>query len=229
LDLDDIREAVLAWFERSMVRARSWSLSAFVETFVEHPLMVQLARRLVFAASTGEGMRCFRICEDGTFSDDADQSLELDSGVRIRLAHPFGWTGEQLGNWRQIFEDYRILQPFPQLYRSTHILTEDERRGCEFKRFEGRLVGFAKITKLLGAKGWLRDAKGLLKLVGDGQCVLVQALEPTLDLRKPVTLGAARYVKAVDRDIPLQFDQLDEVEASELVSDLEWVSAESAS
>ncbi|MFG2003668.1 DUF4132 domain-containing protein [Spirillospora sp. NPDC048911] len=57
--------------------------------------------------------------------------------------------------WAEVFDDYEIVQPFPQLSRPTYVLTEDERAGTELERFHdvtvaiGRLIGMER-------RGWHR-------------------------------------------------------------------------
>jgi hypothetical protein len=43
--------------------------------------------------------------------------LILPDDAPIKLLHPAGCSDAVLASWRQILNDYRILQPFPQLSR----------------------------------------------------------------------------------------------------------------
>ncbi len=55
--------------------------------------------------------------------------------------------------WAELFADYEILEPFPQLGRPIHRLTPAEQAGALVTRFEGTLVPAAKLTALL-EHGW---------------------------------------------------------------------------
>jgi hypothetical protein len=117
--------------------------------------MRHLARRMIWLAQTGERRIGFRIAEDGTFSDGADETVQVPAGAVIRLAHPIDLTSEELLSWAQILADYEILQPFPQLSRPVMTLTEDELSTGRLRRFEGAVVPPGSILGLT-KRGWVR-------------------------------------------------------------------------
>ncbi|MDH6624661.1 putative DNA-binding WGR domain protein [Streptomyces sp. LBL] len=157
--------------EGAMVAGRSWTTGEFRELFVSHPLLWHLVRRLVWlcvpagaseralygtpAISGAGALTAFRVAEDRTFADVRDAEFTLPEDASVRLAHPLH-LGEELTEWEELFADHEILQPFPQLGRAVHRLTDDEAAGDRLERFENITVPTAKLLGL-ERRGWERD------------------------------------------------------------------------
>ncbi|MEU6250304.1 DUF4132 domain-containing protein [Glycomyces sp. NPDC047010] len=101
--------------ERAMADGRTWAVDEFREHLLAHPLLGELARRLVWQADG----TAFRIAEDDTFANAEDDAVELPEGAAIRLAHPV-LLGDALDAWVRQLADYEVLQPFDQLGRPAH-------------------------------------------------------------------------------------------------------------
>ncbi|GAB2584949.1 hypothetical protein GCM10027168_17170 [Streptomyces capparidis] len=224
--------------EQAMLRQRRWSLAEFRTHLADHPLLWHIARRLVWL--TDEGVS-FRIAEDRTLADADDGTLTLPETAVVRVAHPLHLDGT-LEGWAEVFADYELLQPFPQLGRPVHTLTDDERSSTGLTRFQGATVPTVKLRGLErrgwqdgpaldnGIQGWLTKA-----VAPDRWVVL--GLDPgiaigTLDLWPEQTL---RHVWIDDRPDghwtprgALRFAELDPVAASELVADLTDLTAQPA-
>ncbi|MFB9838253.1 DUF4132 domain-containing protein, partial [Actinoallomurus acaciae] len=157
--------------EGAMVSGRSWTTGEFRELFVSHPLLWHLVRRLVWLCVPAGASRralcatpaiggvgavtAFRVAEDRTFADVRDEEFTLPEDASVRLAHPLH-LGEELAEWGELFADHEILQPFPQLGRAVHRLTDDEAAGDRLERFENITVPTAKLLGL-ERRGWERD------------------------------------------------------------------------
>ncbi|THV30701.1 DUF4132 domain-containing protein [Glycomyces paridis] len=145
----------VARLELAMTAARSWTVEEFRTCFAEHPLVKHLARRLVWTAETGAERVDFRIAEDGTYSDAAEDEAALPESATIRLAHPIRMSAEDLAAWSQILADYEILQPFEQLTRPVMAFTKDELATGHLARFEGAEVEVGRVLGLT-KRGWQR-------------------------------------------------------------------------
>ncbi|MEU5989269.1 DUF4132 domain-containing protein [Spirillospora sp. NPDC047418] len=152
-DVRTVATDQLTRFEAAMVAGRRWPVAEFREFLVGHPLVGHLVRRLVWLAEDGPA---FRVAEDGTFADAADDTVALPETARVGIAHPVHMGGD-VKAWSEVFADYEILQPFEQLGRPVHALTGEERRTGRLIRFEGLT---APIGDLLGLvrRGWERGA-----------------------------------------------------------------------
>ncbi|SNY70500.1 DUF4132 domain-containing protein [Paractinoplanes atraurantiacus] len=113
-----------------------------------HPILGPLARRLLWA----EPGRRLRIAEDGSFADVHDATARVDDDAVLRIVHPAELEPAELADWRQIFADYEILQPFPQLNRPFVALTEEQRAATSLPGFGPVATG--AVVGLLN-RGWL--------------------------------------------------------------------------
>lgn len=223
-------------FERAMVNGRRWTAEEQRTLFVDHPLMRHLTRRLVWATFDAEDRPTgsFRVAEDQTLADATDDELTVAGDAVVGIAHPLH-LGETLGAWSDVFADYEILQPFPQLGREVLALTAEERSARLLHRFAGAKVYTGKILGL-SYRGWQRGSPQdagvsnvTYKPVRDGRAVVVdldpgiiagEAMEWPEQTITGVWLndGPADYG---NRQGNLPFGVLDEITASEMLRDIE--------
>ncbi|MFI0356299.1 DUF4132 domain-containing protein [Actinomadura sp. 9N407] len=210
--------------EKAMVTGRGWTAEEFTTLFVGHPLMWHIARRLIWATETAT----FRVAEDRTLAGVDDDALTLPAGARVTLPHPLQ-LGEQTKAWSDVLADYEILQPFAQLGRTVHTLTEEERGSERLARFENVTVHFGRIMGL-ASRGWELGEKedggfrrqAVLQAAEDrfleidispGIRVIAPDEFPDQEIRR-VVLGERRY------GYGLTFGALTPVAASEVLAEL---------
>jgi hypothetical protein len=222
-----------------MTTGRRWTPGEFRAFFVRHPLVWHIARRLVWLAEHGGETTAFRLAEDRTFAGVTDTAVALPDGAAVGIAHPLH-LGDALDGWSAIFADYEITQPFPQLGRAVHALTEEEAAGGRLARFEGVTVPFGNVLGL-ERRGWQRgpvDSDGgigcMVRPVAERRYVVV-TLETGLyagDVRasgdqtfEAVWIGAdsapEHFSHLSGGAGPHRFAELDPVTASEVIADLE--------
>jgi hypothetical protein len=214
--------------EAAMVAGRQWPVSEFSTLLVGHPLVWHIVRRLVWITSAGVA---FRVAEDRTFADVSDDAYMLSQDALVSVAHPLHFDVEA---WAEVFADYEILQPFPQLGRPTYAFTADEAEATELKRFDGVTI---QVGKLLGLtkRGWRRGEpqdngaeRWLLRPVPDGGAVVLNA-DPgitvgTVDMfpeqrLEHIWLSNHRH-GAWHPEGGRRFGELDPVTASEVLAEL---------
>jgi hypothetical protein len=168
--------------EAAMVTRRRWTLAEFQNVFVAHPLTWHITRRLVWVAEDGDLKTAFRIAEDRSLAGVTDGALNLPGTATIHIAHPVDLAAD-LPAWSETFADYEILQPFPQLGRTTHALTEDERASGRLQRFEERTMPIRGALRLI-RRGWERgqdrddDVTRWISREMAAGCHLVVGLDP---------------------------------------------------
>ncbi|MGW5344018.1 DUF4132 domain-containing protein [Streptomyces sp. NPDC004050] len=226
--------------EAAMVDGRTWTAQEFRTLFAEHPLVWHLARRLVWRAVDGDSAVEFRIAEDRTLADADDEAFTLGADAVVSLPHPLRLGADATAAWSELFADYEIVQPFPQLGRVVYALTEEEAAGHRLTRFEGVTV---PVGRLLGLtkRGWERGApldngveRWISRRLGKN-CHLViapdegiavgmvdtypdQQLETVWLAKRPSDYWPARHQV-------LTFAELDPVLASEVLADLTELTA----
>ncbi|WP_306365524.1 DUF4132 domain-containing protein [Nocardia sp. CC227C] len=171
-------------FEQAMVRGRRWTAAEHRRLFVEHPLLSHPTRRLVWATFDTEGAvtGSFRLAEDRSYADADDNPVTLADDILVGIAHPVH-LGEELAAWGELFADYEILQPFPQLQREVHVLGPEQAASCELPGWHhatvptGRVLGLSRF-------GWERGEPmdggvscDMFRDVGDNLLVVID-LDP---------------------------------------------------
>ncbi len=115
--------------ERAMVAERRITLDELRTLFIAHPLRITLTRRLVWANyRDGQVVDSFRIAEDNSFVDVADNTVDLAEDLGVGIAHPLHLGAEVTAAWAGVLADHQLRQPFPQIDREVvhgepHLLT----------------------------------------------------------------------------------------------------------
>lgn len=145
--------------EQAMVLGRRWSPQDWETLLVRHPLMVNLARSLVWGAYDAEAglLATFRLAEDGSYADAEDEAWTPGSDVAsLGIPHPLHLPEEARAPWGERLSDYEIVQPFPQIGRPVYQVDTAETGQVEATRFTGiPCLGIALVDGL-ERRGWLR-------------------------------------------------------------------------
>jgi len=226
--------------EMSMCAQRRFEGSSFVELFVEHPLVFHIVRRLVWAVYGADGTTItstFRVAEDRTFADDNDDAFELPAGCKVGIPHTLELTDAVAGKWSQIFGDYELVQPFPQLGRPSHLPDADQKKSTLLETVKNITV---KTGKVLGleTRRWRRGSPqdgGVVcwmeKHLPDGRLIMLDlepgiytgmiAESPEQKLGAAILVGSERGYWGNSTKGDQAFGTLDAITFSELVRDLE--------
>jgi hypothetical protein len=235
--------------EVAMCSRRRWDREVFDRFLAGHPLVRHLVQRLVWGvyeiddvenAQGGRLLQCFRVAEDGSFSDADDSTIELPQGERIRLGlpHALELPSEISAAFAQVLADYELLQPFAQLGRESFTLTDAERATTELARWKNKVVPTGRVLGLVN-KGWRRgEAQD-----GGGIWYFTKPLSRTivieLSFEPGIIVGlVSEYPEQTLHDLHVgipaswggmqdakPFSTLDAIAASELIRDMEALCA----
>jgi hypothetical protein len=139
-DLRTIAGQEIKRLELAMVNRRSWTPEEFRALFVDHPLLGHIVRRLVWITDSGTA---FRVDEGRAYAGVDDDRFTPAPDARISIAHPV-LLGDDVETWAELLADYEILQPFEQLGRPVHRLTDEERAAHRLARVEGLVLPYGK-------------------------------------------------------------------------------------
>jgi hypothetical protein len=148
----------IARLELAMVGQRRWTAQEFRQYFVAHPLLRHIVSHLVWATFDTDGAveTAFRVAEDLSFADVSDDEYKLADDELVGIVHPLH-LGATLAAWSEVFADYEILQPFPQLGRPVFVFTDEEKASQELTRFAGIDMPIGKVLGM-ERRGWRRGA-----------------------------------------------------------------------
>ncbi|MDX8140677.1 DUF4132 domain-containing protein [Lentzea sp. BCCO 10_0061] len=231
-DVRTIASDQIQRLERAMVDQRRWSAEEFLTVLAAHPLLWHLVRRLVWITDEGTS---FRLAEDRTLADEHDDEFTLSESTAVRVAHAVDLR-EASAAWGEVFADYEILQPFPQLGRPVHLLgaagdlLPRAKKYCDTPYPIGKILGLTK-------KGWVRGTPQdagvecwITRPFPDGGA-LVARLEPgiavgAMDVFPEVGFSDMWFSRnghgawSAPADAPATYE-IDPITVSELLSELE--------
>ena len=151
--------------EQALMTARVWQRTDFERLFTQHPLLRELGRRLLWTTvpAAGEAPLRFRLSEEFTPVDVADQPLALPADARLTLAHPIELDEDERRAWSQVFADYELAAPFAQLGREVlHLRADPAGRAADLAAqclAPGRTIATGALLGLL-QQGWQREGDG---------------------------------------------------------------------
>nr|GID81377.1 hypothetical protein Ade03nite_03010 [Actinoplanes derwentensis] len=232
--------------EQAMVTGRRWTGAEFRALFAGHPLLWHIVRRLVWARFDDGGggvggtvTGSLRIAEDRTLATVDDEPATLGDDEIVGIAHSLQLDPVAAAGWAEVFADYEILQPFPQLGRATFTLTPAEADGARLRRFEGVQVPTTKLLAL-ERRGWRRESPQ----DGGVQSVIEKTIAPgrvvAIHIEPGVSVGEVTYFPDQKLESVVLYDgagswwrdkgeltlnSLDPVAVSEIIRDLTEVTA----
>lgn len=241
----DVAKTQVTRLEQALVTQRRWTKEDFERLLVQHPLMTNLVRLLVWGVyASGKLVATFRVAEDRTYTSARDEEFELEPEAVIGLPHPLQMGEADKNSWGELFGDYEILSPFAQLTRPTQKLTADELPGKSIERHTGAQLEPVVFGSVLQSRGWMRGA------VGDGGSILehikyfpssdmTAVLSHTplivgyLDIGEKIQPEKLCFVRGYSRGdwghmddgrkVPLA--QIDDVVISEVLTDLDYLAS----
>lgn len=138
---------------------RKWTQSAWLNLFVENPIMHKFAIGLIWGIYEDlKLIDTFRYMEDGTFSTKDEDEFQFPENSSIGLVHPLELSKEDMELWKKQLSDYEIDQPIKQLDREVFKITEKEKEMKYLDRFGGKIVNGLSLAGKIMSYGWYRGS-----------------------------------------------------------------------
>ncbi len=152
--------AQAARLDKALLDERVWTLCVWRERYAGHPVLGNLARRLIWTIG---GVAALPVGEG--FKDVAGQAIEgLADEAEVKLWHPISAALEEVMRWRDALETRGLMQPFKQAHREVYLLTDAERAtGTYSNRFAAHILKQHQFNSLCVLRGW----KNTLRLMVD--------------------------------------------------------------
>lgn len=235
-----IRVTTTRRLEQRMVSGRRLAPHELRRYFAEHPLIGELAERVVWATYDGQNVvATFRVVrgEAGVRAqalDASGQAVLIEAGASIGVLHPAELAEsarkKTLAAWKSAFESAKTQPLFEQIDRPVFELKEPE-GGTNLGRFKMRRVDYRRLRDVLvTARGWhprgatMRWEREDDDGEGHGPTQWERGFErdgvhvfATLD----ETRRSMTSVRALRQDAEVRFDELHAVTVSEVLYDLE--------
>ncbi|MDH3230046.1 MAG: DUF4132 domain-containing protein [Alphaproteobacteria bacterium] len=142
--------------ESLYLRDRSWPTAQWRERYLEHPLLANMTRRLIWTFG-GTAM----VPAGGRFVDVDGAAVEPPQAETVSLWHPIGVAAEEVLAWRRRLAALEITQPFKQAHREIYVLTDAERETRTYSnRFAAHILRQHQFSALCRERGWRYTLQG---------------------------------------------------------------------
>lgn len=148
--------------EEAMITGRRWKVTDFKEVILEHPLMINFAKRLVWGVfdESQHLVNTFRVSDEGELLDLEDEPVDIDAtSMVVGIAHPVTMGSALAQRWADSLGDYEIFTPFDQVGRSIYTLSE-QMLDEKFEVPTTQMFSSKVLRKVMKREGWRRDASG---------------------------------------------------------------------
>lgn len=140
--------------ERLFLRTSAWQYQDWKNYYQDHPLVSQLARRLIWEFELDDGKHSAAIHNGELVSQD-DRILNVSKCKSVRLWHPATATPAEVLQWRSWLDRHQIVQPFKQAHREVYLLTDAERTTDLYSnRFAAHVLRQHQFQALCDQRGW---------------------------------------------------------------------------
>lgn len=149
----------LARLEQAMVTGRTFSKDIFVDTWGSNALLAHIGRRVVWCLTVNKQPEnkqplYVRLDESNCLVDIDDEPVTWPEGAMLTVLHPLNCSAETCAQWQEIFADYEIESPFPQLARPVFTLPEDEKTLKAVKRYKRTKFPTSRLRTNMERRGW---------------------------------------------------------------------------
>jgi hypothetical protein len=232
-NLKDIEKQLSAHrsrIERLLLTQRALSIETLQTCYLNHPLLSDMSRRLIWQFESGLGM-----WHNGRVISDTEREIDLASHQTARLWHPVFSDVNTIFHWRCWLEDHGIRQPFKQAHREVYLLTDAERQTRTYSnRFGAHILRQHPFAALCEQRGWRYRVMGqwdshntpTLELPQFGLCAQYDVDFPQDESEVSshmvyllIRTGAMRFVDGVNA--PQELESIPTAVFSEVMRDLD--------
>jgi hypothetical protein len=146
--------------ENLMIGGRELTVEQWRTRYLEHPLVGDIARRLVWTVTAG-GATTGVMMLDGKPVDARGAPADVPADARVRLFHPLRASVDETLGWRRLLESRELTQPFKQAHREIYVVTDAELVTATYSnRFAGHVLRQHQLAALCRDRGWTYSLQG---------------------------------------------------------------------
>jgi hypothetical protein len=147
--------------ESLYLQERSWPLAEWRKRYLDHPLLSNLSRRLIWRFAEGDHVVTAIPVGDGLVAADGRALDWPGETAEVSLWHPIGSPADRVLAWRKRLADLEVTQPFKQAHREIYLLTDAERRTDIYSnRFAAHILKQHQLNALCQARAWHYGLRG---------------------------------------------------------------------
>ncbi len=179
-ELKQTVELQTARLYEAMCVSRCWDVADFAVSFLGHPIMARLLRRLVISGHDASGalVGSARLLDDGTLSDVEDGTVALDRWAQVGIAHRATLGEAAASAWLAHCADYDVTPLFSQFDRQLLTLADDT--ASEIVDRQGHAIDAFALRNAAAKRGY--QPGGLM----DGSYSTYERILPDLGLAASV-------------------------------------------
>jgi hypothetical protein len=145
----------------AMALGRHWPREDWESFIAGHPLVGRLAQRLIWLGLDADATAtAFRPLGDGSFTDAADEDVDVSAFAKVQLAHRSLLLPDAIEAWRKHLADYEIQPPFDQIGRDLPSLTASMATHRDIRDREGWIIETFQLRGIANKLGYVRGAAG---------------------------------------------------------------------
>ncbi|MCY6372649.1 DUF4132 domain-containing protein [Clostridium ganghwense] len=141
--------------EEALSDFRMWSMDEWKELFMKNPIMYRLGKKLLWGQYEGNVLVKTFIYDDEIY-DVNDEPVELDKDKKISIVHPLELSKEEKTAWKEIFEDNKIEQLFPQIDRKVFVCEDETIKFIE--DFKNKKINDITFVNRISKRGWYKGS-----------------------------------------------------------------------
>jgi hypothetical protein len=184
-DIEETLGAQRRKLERSWLEERSWPFATFRARLLDHPLLLGIARALVWRLGSGATF----ISPKGRLVHASGREVKPRSEDVVALWHPVEASEVEREAWTQWLEQSGVEQPFEQVARQTFALPGPE---LHTNRFAGRRLTQHAFHAQCRERGWRYRLQGEFDSINDAVLTLPSwGLTAQLEVAPPPTTGTS--------------------------------------
>ena len=145
---------VNANLEVQLLSKRSFTYTEWKTRYLDHPLVGDLVRRLIwhFESDDRTAIACWT--PDGMVNENA-AVFEPNSDASVSLWHPVDSTDASIRYWREWLDQNEITQPFRQAHREVYVTTDTEHTTKTYSdRFATHVIKQKEFKALCDQRRW---------------------------------------------------------------------------
>lgn len=161
-----VKEVVKRQSERlyeAVCTQRGWRFDDWLRFLSQHPIMSKVCTRVIWSAfrpatdSEPESfVTNFRPLEDGSLTNEHDDTVEGHTEWIIRVAHECNTPKESRQLWQQHLQDYDVQPVFQQFGRAIFELSKEQQESTTIDDFVGHMLTTFQLRGKGDKLGWLR-------------------------------------------------------------------------